>query len=166
VKNWSPPADSDKYVPASTITEPLRTAVEEEEQPYPKNIAFYCPFGYEPGLGEETWEWQDAWIDEPTYPCEVTSRKAEVDVDSEGNTQYYYDVIMLDVTEIEQGMTIMAQSLIPEGEEHIILNMPGRAIQVKDKKYTKDEYVKNSFRHEMMIPDDIFPPAWKNLRKY
>jgi len=163
VKNWSPPPGSDEYVPASTITEPLRTAEEEEDDPYPDNIAFYCPFGYVSGLGEETYEWQEAWIDIPTYPCEVTSRKVEVD--SEGNTQYYYDVIMLDETEIEQDMAIMAESLIPEGEEHIILNMPGRAIEVADKKYTKDEYVKNSFRHEMMIPDEIFPPAWKNLRK-
>ena len=55
------------------------------------------------------------------------------------------------------------QHKIPVGENHILTNVPRHAIQVRDKLYSKDEFIENSFRHEMMMPDEIFPESWRNL---
>ena len=58
---------------------------------------------------------------------------------------------------------VWVQQLIPEGEVHIIHDIPRFAIEVRDKMYTKNEFLSGSFRHPMMLPDDIFPETWMNL---
>jgi len=45
-----------------------------------------------------------------------------------------------------------------------MINVPGYAIDARDRQYTKDEFIENAFRHEMMMPDDIFPDDWMNLK--
>ena len=170
VKNWSPPHNSDKYMPASMIEEPLRTAEEALTDPYPENIVFYCHYGYVPGTPEGIHAWTDIW--ESTllpYPCEVLSREAR-GTDSDGNQMYYYDMRMLDETEIDtEKIAVMSPEGIfegiPKGEEHILTNVPGWPIRARDMMYTKDEFQVKAFRHEMMMPDDIFPEEWRNLRE-
>lgn len=163
---WSPPTGSDKYIPASTLQEPLRTASEQRSDPYPDNIVFYCHYDYEPGISEGPWIWQDEWIGLRMNPCKIISREAGTGdvVDADGKMVYYYTLVMLTEDELQYGNGILPPvEVIPSGENHLLANVPGWAIEVRDKLYTKDEFVKNSFRHEMMMPDEIFPKSWKNL---
>jgi hypothetical protein len=71
---------------------------------------------------------------------------------------------MITSTELRKSNLIApAGEIIPDGEKHEMTDIPRSAIEARDKMYTKDEYMPNSFRHEMMMPDDIFPAAWMNL---
>jgi hypothetical protein len=51
----------------------------------------------------------------------------------------------------------------PRGTVHVLTDVPRWAIKVRDGMYSKDEYKVRSFRHEMMIPNDMFPEMWKNI---
>lgn len=164
VKEWSPPPGADEYMPASTIKEPLRTEEEELTDPYPDNVVYYCHYGYEPGIPEGQWEWEDEFINLPLYPCEIHAREAVVVSEADGSTEYRYTLVMLEEDEIGEHV-IRPVWPIPSGEVHVLTNVPRRAIEVRDKQYEKDEFLENehSFRHEMMMPDEIFPEAWKNI---
>jgi len=52
-------------------------------------------------------------------------------------------------------------SVIPEG---ILFNVPREAMFFRDIPYTRDHHAPWSFRHDMRIPDEIFPDIWKNLK--
>jgi hypothetical protein len=47
-------------------------------------------------------------------------------------------------------------------EVHEIRDVPRSSISFANSPYTSDIFLKNSFRHEMMLPDEIFPKAWVN----
>jgi hypothetical protein len=51
----------------------------------------------------------------------------------------------------------------PFHEHHIITDVPWNAIRFYEKPYTSDVFLKHAFRHEMKLPDEIFPKAWMNL---
>jgi hypothetical protein len=42
--------------------------------------------------------------------------------------------------------------------------VPRHTIAFSDRPYTTDMHLPNAFRHPMMIPDDIFPEAWRNAK--
>ena len=47
-------------------------------------------------------------------------------------------------------------------DKRIIKNVPRRGLQFEDIAYTNDQFLSNAFRHDIRIPDDLFPDAWKN----
>jgi hypothetical protein len=49
--------------------------------------------------------------------------------------------------------------------EHYARHVPRSAIVFIDKPYTSHVHHINAFRHEIGIPDDIFPTAWKDLAR-
>lgn len=169
VNQWSAPPDSENYQSASILQKDLsiqlRTETEQQSEPYPDNFLFYCHYSYEPGTLEGPWEWMDEWGGLPMTPCKIVSRELS-NVDDSGSA-YHYTTVMLDADAMEalQGaaLTGMGQ-FIPSGETHILTNVPRWAIQVRDKLYSKDEFLANAFRHEMMMPDNIFPETWKNKK--
>ena len=51
-----------------------------------------------------------------------------------------------------------------QGERDKVFNdVPRSQIHFYHKPYKADNFLKGSFRHEMMIPDEMFPDAWRNL---
>ena len=156
VKEWSPPPNSEGYIPASMIGEPLRTESEQLTEPYPDNIVFYCHFDYMPGDEEGPWEWEDEWEELILHPCRVVSR------DDSDVTEYLYTMVLLNEDEIGDNILLPLVNT-PVGSKYLLTGVPRWAIEVRDKMYTKDEFMKNAFRHEMMLPDDVFPETWKNL---
>jgi hypothetical protein len=52
-----------------------------------------------------------------------------------------------------------------DGEQRIIKNVPRRGLQFEDIAYTNDQFLYNAFRHDIRIPDDIFPEVWKNNKQ-
>lgn len=166
MKNWKPQPDSENYISGtelqSDLSVPLRTTKEQESEPYSNNVVFFCHYEYYEGWSEGKWEWEAGWEAAPLYPCKIISRKSTAAED--GSIEYHYDAIMITLSEMmESNLIAPAGEVIPDGEEHILTTIPRPAIQARDKMYTKDEYMPNSFRHEMMMPDDIFPSAWMNL---
>lgn len=51
----------------------------------------------------------------------------------------------------------------PRYRRRTIENVPRRGLKFEDLSYTHDQFLQNAFRHEIHIPDDIFPQAWKNV---
>jgi len=43
-------------------------------------------------------------------------------------------------------------------------NVPREAIRFVDKKQASDLFLKNAFRHEILLPDEMVPPAWRDLK--
>mmetsp|Transcript_13649 Transcript_13649/g.27752 ORF Transcript_13649/g.27752 Transcript_13649/m.27752 type:complete len:633 (+) Transcript_13649:74-1972(+) len=198
VKEWKPPIDSDDFAPAATLQKsvlqqddlliPLRTISEQEDEPYPQNLVFYChtvTFGTAEDManeglylwGDDEWEYEwSEWNDwsgwefdannsarwTPKFPCKIIHRSEEASFDDDGNNiGHRYSAILLTEDEVEENM--WAEIIIPQNEQHMIHDIPRAAISVRDKMYSKNEFLYGSFRHAMMIPDDIFPKAWINL---
>ena len=46
--------------------------------------------------------------------------------------------------------------------EYILFNVPRDAMFFRDKEYSRDHHQPWAFRHEMGLPDEIFPDKWKN----
>jgi hypothetical protein len=166
VKKWKPPPNSENYISGtelqSDLTIPLRTVQEQKSEPYSDNVVFFCHYEYYLGWPGGSWKWEAGWEEVTLYPCKITARKSTISED--GSIQYHYDAIMITSTELRTSNLIApAGEIIPDGEKHEMTDIPRSAIEARDKMYTKDEYMPNSFRHEMMMPDDIFPAAWMNL---
>jgi len=45
-----------------------------------------------------------------------------------------------------------------------VSDIPRRAIKFVDVKYSADQHLSNAFRHEISIPDDIFPTTWRDQK--
>jgi hypothetical protein len=112
-------------------------------------------------------------------PCQIVSR---VTRDADGDeTAYHYTAMMLTSDQVDADMipnfilryhdeddvrVLSPREVIPPpGEVHILTDVPRRAIEVRDKVYAKDEFARGAFRHAMMMPDDVFPEAWKNIAR-
>jgi hypothetical protein len=182
VMRWRPSPGSEDYAPASMIGEPLRTAEEQYSMPYANNVVFYCHYDYHRGDPQGSYVWEDEWMNLRLCPCQILSRSAERGSSTENGeeVEYYYTTKMLTVDQADLVSTIpmfmwryindeyndrtpsLGDIAPPPGEVHILTDVPRRAIEVRDKPYTKDEFASGAFRHEMMMPDDVFPEAWMN----
>ena len=49
--------------------------------------------------------------------------------------------------------------------EYVLFNVPRDAIFFRDMRYSRDHHQPWVFRHEMRLPDDIFPEVWKNRKR-
>ncbi|KAL7514953.1 hypothetical protein ACHAXN_012227 [Cyclotella atomus] len=166
VKNWQPQPGSENYIAGTALQNdfsiPLRTVTEQESEPYSDNVVFFCHYEYYERWSGGSWEWESNWQGVTLYPCKITSRKSTISED--GSIEYHYDAMMITISEMKKYKLFSPSGeVIPDGEKHILTGLPRSAIEVRDKMYTKDEYMPNSFRHEMMMPDEIFPAAWMNL---
>lgn len=165
VKSWKPPSDYEDYSPAwelNDYTLPVRTQEEQKARPYPKNVWIGCYVGavdqdqsgslvdgkleykweYEPDIYHTTLQVND---------CEVLKRYKESieTADSIRSAGELYKI------------KIQRHSQMPL----IITDVPRRAIQFYDYQYMSDLDIREAFRHEMDIPDDLFPEAWKDVEE-
>lgn len=76
--------------------------------------------------------------------CDVSSRDQEDGV-------FYYEVEF-------------PHEIDADGEPKRLTDVPRQALKFVDKPYTTDLHLGNAFRHEIMIPDEIFPDKWRNLK--
>jgi SET domain len=85
-------------------------------------------------------------------PCKIIGRQNS---DDQNGSSYIVRIFnRYDMDEAEK---------IPVTKEHYVQHVPRDAIVYVDKPYTSDLHNPNAFRHEIGIPDVIFPPAWKDL---
>jgi hypothetical protein len=45
-----------------------------------------------------------------------------------------------------------------------VSDLPRDVFRFVDQPYTSDMFMDNAFRHDIRIPDEMFPQAWRNLR--
>ena len=167
------------YVRAETLNKdmesPLRTIKEQMTEPYPHGVTMLCQVNpnhlaeylFEP----ETVpffkrEWEEK-LDDPDdmdevhkHKCNVTDRYLADDDSEDGQEgeQKYLYTIVFDAKKRFDGQ----QDTIEE--RHEILDVPRDAIEFINTPYTSDVFLKTAFRHEMKLPDEIFPIAWMNVK--
>jgi len=154
VEEWVPPQNSENYVPAFTLNESelvVKTQDEEETNPYPSNIRTECYFSYSTNDPHEIIDgiphrhYRGHSSSNHLLTCDIYKRESVDGVDM-------YTAGMLLRWDDEE-----------DDFETIVSGIPREAIRFRDVKYTSDMHLKGAFRHEIMIPDEIFPNIWKNV---
>ena len=160
VASWEPPHKGHKTAVElnADTTSRLRTVFEEHtEQHYPDGVRLYCDTGveksddwkksYESGkLEEYLWKTDAAW-----WPCEILRVKTA------DNGDVLYTTHMFEVDEKTGG---------EEAKNSILVrDVPRAVFHFIDKPYMSDTFLPNAFRHDIRIPDDLFPAAWRNLKE-
>jgi hypothetical protein len=165
VKSWKPDPSYKRYTPAwefNDYTLPVRTQSEQAIRPYPENVWSGCYLG----------------------PVDEEQAGSIVDGSLEYKWTYHSTMYhtTLDVTECQilerhKDYIATADSIRPVDETYkvkvrrhpqlawIITDVPRRAIEFFDIQYTSDLKLPNAFRHEMDLPDHMFPAAWNDQHK-
>ncbi len=175
-KEWKPLQNAKAYSPSYVMDDVaglVRTEKEQALHPYPSNVMTGCFYRYsnherndgiaanmgKPQGEATTVKWK---MDRYTFdydnlrPCSIMQRDEEIN--NQGQSQVSYTVMMKNW----QGMK--KEEIIPKGEIHVVNSVPRQAIRFLDKMYSTDQHLVDAFRHEIQIPDDVFPSQWLDLR--
>ncbi|KAL7513348.1 hypothetical protein ACHAXN_010406 [Cyclotella atomus] len=154
VQNWVPPEGHKQFVPPQDLnadkSSPLRTFAEDKTM-YSDHIDLYCLFSSESILDGKD-EWDEDELDANDHKVHrILERRM---VHEEGEPEYYvYDLeLLVPIEDESEKMAVYA-----------VKNVPREAISFYYKQYHSDMFVKGAFRHEMMIPNHMFPRAWRNI---
>ncbi|VEU42814.1 unnamed protein product [Pseudo-nitzschia multistriata] len=126
--------------------------------------------------GTTTIQWNEHydWDDEVVFPCRIRQRhtssnnnNSSSSSSSNNNVSYSYFV---EVFERYNQTTTGASSSTGEATTQdlvwaVLFGVPRDAFYFEDQKYRRHHHQTWSFRHEMMVPGDVFPEAWKNKKK-
>jgi hypothetical protein len=82
-------------------------------------------------------------------PCRVVARSDD--------NEYMVQILNFDHQHKDQQ--------IPDTYMLIVNGMPRDALAFSDFAYSTDMHLQEAFRHEMMLPDGLFPNSWRNLRQ-
>jgi len=162
VVEWIPEENSQSYMSAAELKAEvldIRTESEQEEFPYPSNVHTAC---YYNNCGvEESARYEDdegATVVEMEYradgkwvrPCKILSKHEDA-------KEVWYTAEMVNFGQMHDDCKIS------EGEKLHYINIPQEGLTFIDLEYTADMHMRSAFRHEMMIADDMFPSAWKEI---
>ncbi|CAJ1947767.1 unnamed protein product [Cylindrotheca closterium] len=143
----------------------LKTPKEQMNHPYPPNIMFTCEYPetwVDPAPGESYVQHR---FDENEFnacllPCTIEGRyEKEVDENDPEDTQpeYLYRVKLL---EVSNHTNVAYDCLIVDDVEYEYFDVPRDVIFVTDRPYTTDYFQPYAFRHEIQVPDGLYPDAW------
>ena len=138
VRNWMP--GSELYMPAYELNNNADLMIRTiHEAPYPDNLLLYIHDEYRVISGLEESEFKQ-------HQCRVLDRYG-----MEGEVVYMVELFFTtdkdDMTDIEY-------------YDEVLFAVPRDAFVFDDIAYSRDHSMHSSFRHEMMIPDDMFPDKW------
>ena len=158
---------------------PIRTFEEQQTNPYPHNVEIQCyantnhdaAYLFTPKTMPVYRREFDTDLDmsedeDEVYivDCQIRERYEYEDESSDDDetdaiqiTHKYLYVI--EITTEKQALNETSSF----NERYLITGVPWSAIKFVEKPYTSDIYLKNAFRHEMKLPDEIFPDSWKNF---
>ena len=151
VRNWREPPNARTYRPAHELNADVDLVFSTtQEGGYDSHLKLWIHNAYRrmAGLGEENPE-----DDMDYYMCNVLERVAQ----PQGGGEYTYTIEVLQTTDEED----FTQQYFLE----IMWFVPRDAFIYDDCPRTRSHQMSWAFRHEMAIPDDLFPEAWKNLPK-
>lgn len=157
VSNWKPVENSKDYKSAEQLnmeTKHLKTEFETLFDPYPNNVVIHLNLAF--NNPRSTWldHWEDGTlqdyiirVDEYTKQCEILSREK----DDEGKVWY---TAIINATDDRTG----------KNEPKKLEKLPRLAFVFFDKPHTTDMHLPGAFRHDIRIPDHLFPDTWRNKR--
>ena len=133
-------------------TSPLKT-FDEDETMYGDDINVFAEFSFD-SINEGKTEWDEDELGTDDHNVHrIIKRTKKQGGNKEGEPGYYvYDLELMVTLEGEHG----------EVAPYTVTNVPRKAISFFYKHYHSDMFIKGAFRHEMVIPDAMFPAAWRN----
>lgn len=146
----------------------LKTKKELLERPYPENIMTICFVGNRqlkamrsPESEMRTYRWaysEEVYGDiDSSFPCDVIDREESVNLKDAYDRK---DSIL--------PSNVRYTAIVHKGEwggDVIFKNIPRQAIRFFDVAYSSDLFLRTAFRHEIHLPDDMVPSAWRDLNK-
>lgn len=156
VANWEPIEETynSAYKLNQDLTRPLRLESESEEDPF-VNVGLSCSQAFIGGdwgtyfKGNGLQQFSTLSEAPIFFRCELLRRNQKED----GTYCYTAEVWYRDE----------AENNMEEVNIGILLDAPRDAFSYYDQPYTTDTFIEGAFRHDMRIPDELFPDAWKNL---
>lgn len=150
VDNWTPTNNTDNYVPVELLNkeDEIMTVEEQKAISYPQNAFTICILPEDLILTvDQNKKYQMDWVEVPQHNDFKYARKCNIfeRYQSPHTNETLYRA------EIQTEVNI------------VVNNVPRRAIQFFDDLYTADQHQEGVFRHEIGIPDAIFPIKWINL---
>ena len=151
--NWSPKLDYISAFELEKSERKLRTKFEQQVDPYPSNVLVVCFVPIDiievsssrKGIHGHEYLWYESagllYYGSNGFPCDILSRTLNTE------STYIYS----------------ADVFFPDHQNVLVGNIPREFINFVDKPYSGDEYMESAFRHEIQIPDDIFPRNWMDL---
>lgn len=158
VQAWEPEPDSINYVSQEEIDrqlweEPWRTVFEQIDNPYPPHIMLQCHSFFQ----------NVELLSSMSYEKILQKFQRKL----EGNRSD--DWFECDVLRRYTGQDGTPHFAVVSAEEHeddtteLLTNLPASAIRFRERPYTSDMFLKNAFRHEIGIPNEMFPDSWRNV---
>ena len=153
VRNWKPDLAPYTYPQDMDRTLPFRTLEEQENDPYPSNLQTVCWTDNSRRHGKDDkaeakstqMPWKspdpDNWP-ERTYECKILKRKEKA-----GSHKYDVGLILSEDQEAD--------------DLHIDTGVPQDVIYFVDQMYKSDMHLPKSFRHAMVLPDELVPKTWR-----
>ena len=150
VETWRLPLDSATHRPAEPFRSQkvLPTRADTDMEPIPSNAMTVC------------WvDWED--VEETDQP----NTYLWLDVHETHDQTLTEPCTLLRRDKNEDGTNVYAVQMVIDGEKYIFVNVLRRGIDVVDKPYSANQFLRQSFRHEIQLPDDMIPEAWKDLEQ-
>ena len=128
------------------IDEDVRTIDELETNPYPTNMQLYCYGG----------RIVDKELDEEEKRIGVVDGSNGF----RGSMDEFDDLLPCSIEEIDRHERKHVVGMKYEGMEYFVQDFPVKSITLRMKKYSSDQFLKNTFRHYIEIRDEIIPSQW------
>ena len=169
VANWKLQPENEGYIPASVLNkqvEWLRTREELATAPYPDKVFTGCFLSsFDPPRSPESFHEPKEWRYKPGMfndaenvdECLVVARETDADpneVDSERDS--FNPPLVTYTVEVHRHY---------HGPPLVVKGVPRTAIVFFDRMYANDQYLRHTFRHEIGLPDEMVPDAWRDLKK-
>jgi len=166
VTEWKSPQRASEFVFPETMNasgeKVIRTVEEQIANPYPSNLQTTCFFYIKNIVKTEMEElsantrtsWTEPWnddfsvteFDEFLWQCHILER-------------YQVASESLYTVQIFGGTSRFS---ISEALNHVVTNVPRRAIKFSAGRYSGDDLLRDTFRHEIEFPEAMFPSKWMN----
>jgi len=93
------------------------------------------------------------WDEHQIFPCRIRQRHTTDD----GNTLYFAEIFERSESKLQHKASITQDLVLG-----ILFDLPRDAFYLEDQKYYRHHHQIWSFRHDMRVPDLLFPEVWKN----
>lgn len=131
----------------------IRTKMEQQSEPYPRNVELRCnsravELAWLETESPEAYVWDTIEIG---LPCQVLERKKAL-----------LGVTVYDVTVTNTHGLAPAETVFFGTSSTVVPGIPRSGLKFFDHPYTTDLHLPSAFRQPVEIPDELFPEAWKN----
>ena len=143
MQQWQPPESAENYISPQQLNENQSTPIptHDEDMELLSHIDVWCHFSPK-SIKADTHVWQEHdMLADMEYPVHRI-------IDRHPSQEAYIYTVELNVE---------------MNSPYIVNNVPRRALSFYKKNYQSDIFIEGAFRHEMIIRDELFPSAWKNI---